>query len=114
MPQGWWTNQEIIESGRKIYLGNEKSNVNCSRCHGENGVPNVRGAPDFRNTQSMKKYSDSHLFWRITEGVPYSSMSPYRGTLSEEQIWKVIAFIGSLGMGGLHYDPETKSWVPAG
>ncbi|MDH5775118.1 MAG: hypothetical protein OEZ57_09425, partial [Nitrospirota bacterium] len=59
-----------------------------------------------------KKYSDSHLFWRISEGVPYSTMGAFKGNLSEDEIWKVIVFVSTLGMDGLQYDPGTQGWVP--
>ena len=113
MPKGWWTNQEIIEEGRNLYLGRTKSNVNCAKCHGKTGKPTKSGARNFRDTDTMKKFSDSHLFWRISEGVPYSTMEAFKGNLSEEEIWKVIVFVSTLGMDGLQYDPGTKTWVPA-
>ena len=113
MPKGWWTNQEIIEEGRNLYLGRTKSNVNCAKCHGKSGKPTKSGARNFRDTDTMKKFSDSHLFWRISEGVPYSTMEGFKGKLSEDEIWKVIVFVSTLGMDGLQYDPGTKTWVPA-
>jgi len=114
MPQGWWNKQEIIEEGRNLYLGDAKSNVNCAKCHGKTGKPVMTSARDFRDSESMQKYSDSHMFWRIAEGVPYSTMGAFKNSLSEEEIWKVIAFVSTLGMDGLQYDPETKGWVPSG
>ena len=114
MPEGWWTDNTIIEEGRQLYLGTRKSGVNCASCHGETGKPSRSGAPDFRNTSSMKNYSDSHLLWRISEGVPLSQMRAYKGLLSEDEMWKVIAFITTLGMDGLQYDPNAKGWVPSG
>ncbi len=114
MPDGWWTDQNIIREGRDLYLGRAKSNVNCAKCHGKTGKPTTTSARDFRNTETMKKYSDSHMLWRISEGVPYSTMGAFKGHLSEDEIWKVIVFVSTLGMDGLQYDPGTKGWVPAG
>jgi mono/diheme cytochrome c family protein len=114
MPKGWWSNQEIIEEGRDLYLGRTKSSVNCAKCHGKIGKPGMTSARDLRNTDTMKKYSDSHLFWRISEGVPYSTMGAFKDKLSEDEIWKVIVFVSTLGMDGLQYDPGTKTWVPDG
>ena len=114
MPEGWWSDQAIIEEGRTLYLGRAKSNVNCAKCHGKTGKPTTTGARDFRNTDNMKKYSDSHMFWRIAEGVPFSAMGAFKGHLSEDEIWKVIVFVSTLGMDGLQYDPDTKDWVPTG
>ncbi|GJL49089.1 c-type cytochrome [Candidatus Nitrospira salsa] len=114
MPEGWWGNDAIIEEGRQLYSGIEKPGVNCARCHGKTGRPVKRGALDFRNTDTMKQYSDSRMLWRIAEGVPYSSMGGFKGNLSEDEIWKIIAFTGTFGLSGLQYDPEKKGWVPIG
>ena len=114
MPEGWWTDQAILKEGRQLYLGTIKPDVNCAKCHGKNGKPIKSGARNFRDTENMKKYSDSHLFWRISEGVPYSTMGPFKTKLSEDEIWKVIVFVSTLGMDGLQYDPDTKGWIPAG
>ena len=113
MPKGWWTDQTIIKEGQELYLGNINPNVNCAKCHGKTGKPTKGSARNFRNADSMKKYSDSHIFWRISEGVPYSAMGAFKDKLSEDEIWKVIVFVSTLGMDGFQYDPEIKDWVPA-
>ena len=114
MPKGWWTDQTIIKEGQELYLGNINPNVNCAKCHGKTGKPTTTGARDFRNTDNMKKYSVSHLFWRISEGVPYSAMGAFKTKLSEDEILKVIVFVSTLGLNGLQYDPDTQAWVPTG
>jgi len=114
MPEGWWTDERVIEEGRQLYLGMKKSDVNCAQCHGETGKPLRTGARDFRDASAMKEYSDSHLLWRISEGVPFSTMGAYKNKLSEDEVWKVIAFVSTLGMNGFQYDAKTKSWVPSG
>lgn len=114
MPDGWWTDRMIIDEGRQFYLGFKKSNVNCAQCHGKSGQPVVTGALNFRDSDKMKGYSDSQLLWRISEGVPYSQMRAYKEKLSEHEIWKVIAFIATMGMDGLHYDAQAQGWVPSG
>lgn len=114
MPQGWWTDQEILKEGREIYLGQKRPDVNCAHCHGKNGKP-VRGsARDFRNVSAMKETTDSYLMWRIAEGVPYSAMGSFKNRLSQKEIWKVIAYLTTLGLDGMQYDPGTKSWVSTG
>ena len=70
------------------------------------------GARDFRDTASMKRFSDSHLLWSIMEGVPGTRMWSFKDKLTEEQIWKVIAFIRTFGLEGLQYDADVKQWVP--
>ena len=114
MPADWWTDSSIIDEGRQLYLGLKKRDVNCAKCHGRNGKPVAGSARDFRDSTSMKKYSDSHLFWRVSEGLPYTRMKGYKGELSEAEIWKVIAFTSTFGLKGLKYDPISKNWVPVG
>ena len=41
-------------------------------------------------------------------------MGAYKNKLSEDEVWKVIAFVSTLGMNGFQYDAKTKSWVPSG
>ena len=111
MPAGWWNDPSVMEEGRAIYYGRVNRDVHCSRCHGVGGAP-VMGARDFTDTASMKRFSDSHLLWSIMEGVPGTRMWSFKDKLSEEQIWKVIAFIRTFGLEGLQYDADVKQWVP--
>ena len=97
MPEGWWTDKSIIEEGRELYLGRKKSLVNCADCHGKDGKPVKGRARNFKDANIRATYSDGHLLWRVSEGVPYTRMGSYKERLSEDEIWKVIAFIGTLG-----------------
>lgn len=112
MPQDWWNDEEIIEEGRLLYVGKKKSIVNCSRCHGKTGQPVKSGARDFRNQDTMKKYSDSYLLWRVSEGVPFTQMRSYKSKLSEQEMWKIIAYLSTFGMSGYGYDAAKGEWVP--
>lgn len=112
MPDRWWNNEAILDEGRQLYHGVTKPGVNCAQCHGKTGEPVRTGALNFRDASAMREYSDSQLLWRISDGVPYSAMGPYKDKLSQDEIWKVIAFVSSLGMDGLRYDSNAKSWVP--
>lgn len=101
MPEGWWTDPQIIEQGRLIFIGEENIDVNCSSCHGKDGKPVKRGARDFRVADRMSLYSDSVWFWRIAEGVPRTKMKAWKAKLPEEDIWKVIAYEHSFSHGGV-------------
>lgn len=111
MPAGWWSDQSILKEGREIYFGRVNRDVKCSKCHGIGGKP-VMGARDFSDTESMKRFSDSHMFWSVTEGVPGTRMPSFQNKLSEKQRWKVIAFIRTFGLEGMRYDVNLKQWVP--
>lgn len=75
--------------------------VNCEPCHGPTGKgdgpsgvvldPRPRDLSTFQHT-----VSDDFLFWRVNTGKPGTSMAPWKGILTEEQIWQAIAFIRTL------------------
>ncbi len=117
MPEGWWTDADIIEEGRLIFRGEENIDVNCASCHGKDGKPVKRGARDFRVGARMSLYSDSYWFWRISEGVPKTKMKPWKEKLSEEDRWKVMAYEHTFsheGQPALHDDyQEAPPVAPA-
>ncbi len=109
MPKGWWTDPKIIKEGEEIYMGRkygenvpEDKRVFCFACHGEGGVPNpaVEGVRDLRATDRVNRMSDSYWFWRISEGVPDTLMIAWKGRVTEEDIWKVMAYEHQFSHGG--------------
>ena len=114
MPEGYWNNPEILEEGKAIFTGVQNIDVNCASCHGKNGKPVKAGARDFRRTEQMELYSDSVWFWRVNEGVKGTKMKPWKSKLSEDEIWKVIAYEATFGLKGKEYDVAAKKWVAAG
>lgn len=114
MPAGYWSDPDIIEQGRQIFIGAENIDVNCASCHGKDGKPKKAGARDFRRTEQMKLYSDSIWFWRVSEGVKGTKMKPWKSKLSEDDRWKVIAYERTFGLKGMEYDVMKAAWVPVG
>ena len=114
MPAGYWSDPDIIEEGRQIFIGAENIDVNCASCHGKDGKPKKAGARDFRRTDQMKLYSDSIWFWRVSEGVKGTKMKPWKSKLSEDDRWKVIAYERTFGLKGMEYDVMKAAWVPVG
>lgn len=57
-------------------------------CHGSGGIGG--GAPMLRG-----KSDPAYLFKTISNGIPGTSMLSFKSELSEEQIWKLVAFIMS-------------------
>ena len=114
MPEGYWNNPEILEEGKAIFTGAQNIDVNCASCHGKNGKPVKAGARDFRKTEHMKLYSDAVWFWRVNEGVKGTKMKAWKSKLSEDEIWKVIAYEATFGLKGQEYDVVKKQWVPQG
>jgi hypothetical protein len=114
MPDGYWNNPEILKEGEAIFTGQQNIDVNCASCHGKNGKPVKAGARDFRRTEQMELYSDSVWFWRVNEGVKGTKMKAWKSKLSEDAIWKVIAYEATFGLPGKEYDVAAKKWVAAG
>jgi mono/diheme cytochrome c family protein len=88
-----------VAAGQTVYT------TNCASCHGESGQGDgPAGAaldPKPSNLiETARGSTDDYLYWRIAEGGPMepfkSSMPAWKGILSEEQIWQVIAYIRSL------------------
>ena len=75
--------------------------VNCEPCHGTQGHgdgpagqvldPKPKNLPELAAT-----VGDDYLFWRINTGKSGTSMAPWAGILTEEQIWQAVAFIRTL------------------
>lgn len=81
--------------------GSQVFKTNCEPCHGPQGHgdgpagaaldPKPKNLPELSAT-----VGDDYLFWRISTGKPGTSMIGWKGTLTDEQIWQVIAFIRTL------------------
>jgi len=94
------TTDESLARGADIYK------INCVSCHGETGAGdgaagaalNPLPAPISHTTQML---ADNLVFYRISEGgVPFqTSMPAWKGVMTEEQIWDVIAYVRALGEG---------------
>ena len=73
----------------------------CEPCHGPQGHGDgPAGAaldPAPKNLAELQaQVGDDYLFWRINTGKDGTSMVPWNGILTEEQIWQVVAFIRTL------------------
>jgi mono/diheme cytochrome c family protein len=84
-------------SGREIYVNT------CIRCHGIDGrgamgikfVP----APADLTSPVVQNRLDGTLFKRIHEGKPNTAMGAWKYALSDEEIWDVLAYVRTLGVG---------------
>jgi mono/diheme cytochrome c family protein len=88
-----------IASGQQVFTDN------CASCHGDKGLGDgPAGAsldPHPANLQTAAKdASDAYLFWIVNEGGAAAgrsaSMASYKGILSEDEIWDVLAYIKTL------------------
>ena len=73
----------------------------CAGCHGEASKPSRWGttgfyprAPQFDSEPPLKP--DWQMFWIVKHGVRYSGMGAWQDLASDDDIWKVVTFLGHL------------------
>jgi mono/diheme cytochrome c family protein len=75
---------------------------NCLKCHGERGLGDGEAAGDLTPSPALLAYLvqqpiavDQYLLWSISEGGKDfgTAMPAWKDTLSEDQIWKIIAYL---------------------
>ena len=81
--------------------GAEVFKVNCESCHGPQGHGDGPAGqvldPKPKNLPELAaQVGDDYLFWRISTGKPGTSMAPWTGILTDEQIWQAVTFIRTL------------------
>jgi cytochrome c(L) len=92
-------NAAAIEEGRHLY-----HQLACPACHGDNAEGAV--GPSLNDDQWRYIPTDQTLFDTISNGRQGTLMPPWKGTLTAEQIWKLIAYIRSIYRG----DPKNVVW----
>jgi mono/diheme cytochrome c family protein len=75
--------------------------TNCDACHGPQGHGDGPASaaldPAPKNLPELAKIvGDDYFFWRISTGKDGTSMVAWKGVLTDEQIWKTVAFISTL------------------
>ncbi len=76
---------KFIAEGEKLFA----PSCGNAYCHGTSGVGG--GAPRLRG----KGLEAAYLFKTISNGIPGTAMLSFKSELSEEQIWKLVAFVMS-------------------
>lgn len=78
---------------------------NCAACHGPTGLGDGPAAarlnpapPDIAASAKMPMATDGYLYWTISDGgAPLgTAMPPFKNTLTEDQIWKIITYLREL------------------
>jgi mono/diheme cytochrome c family protein len=75
--------------------------VNCESCHGPqghgDGPAGVALDPAPKNLPEIAaQVGDDYLYWRVNTGKPGTSMVAWKGILTDEQIWQVVAHLRTL------------------
>lgn len=90
---------------KAIHEGSVLFRQNCVGCHGPRG----RGGrgPDLTGTRWLHGSRDEDLFRVLRDGVRGTTMKEVSVLMSDDKVWKIIAFVRSLARTAL--DPE---WQP--
>ncbi|QPJ61063.1 MAG: cytochrome c [Candidatus Nitronauta litoralis] len=93
------TSPAAVRDGKELYHKTSKP-FTCETCHGVKGDglgdPDFESNPPARNftcKATMEPLSDGQLFWVIKRGSPTTSMPGFGGNLSDDDIWKLVAYL---------------------
>ncbi len=82
-------NPQAIQAGRQLYL-----QMNCAGCHAYNGKGNM--GPDLTDTYWRYGGLPVQIYNTIHDGRP-QGMPAWKRALPPDEIWKLVAYIQSLG-----------------
>lgn len=86
--------QQPPASGRGGGRGNAAASLfatSCAPCHGTD-LAGGR-APTLFSERLLASNDDDSLVAKIRDGVPNTAMVPFKGTLDEQQIWQLVAYV---------------------
>lgn len=94
---------DIVEKGKALYEGKG----GCVNCHGRSGMGDGPAAEaldpsprNFHHHGFWRHRTEGEIFWVIKHGSPGTSMIGFNGTLSDEEIWTVIRYLGTFNEDG--------------
>ena len=90
---------DAIAQGKRLW-----AETGCYACHGKEAGGAV--GPDLTDDQWVYRPTDATIFKAIAKGRKGTTMVGWSSSLTDEQIWKVIAYIRSLYKG----DPDKIIW----
>jgi mono/diheme cytochrome c family protein len=84
-----WDHEEAINAGKVLY------NQSCAVCHGADGTGVLPSAPDLTTSEWQEELRSNSVkaFCITAEGQ--GSMPGWKETLTTEQMWEVLTYIGS-------------------
>ena len=95
----WWLcrpptpimpNPQAIEQGKQLYI-----QMNCAGCHAYNGKGNM--GPDLTDSEWRYGGLPVQIYQSIFDGRPQGELPSWGAALPPAEIWKLVAYIQSLG-----------------
>ena len=90
-----------IMAGRQLFTG-----MNCAGCHSAYAGGGM--GPSLRDSLWIYGSADVQIFSTIAEGRPYG-MPAWAGRLTDDQIWRLVAYIKTLSTADEPVKPPTPS-----
>ena len=84
-----------VKAGARLYA------ANCAVCHGGPGVARaawtggMTPAPPYL-LDAGRQFTRNELYWIVRHGVKMTGMPAWEQTLSQQDVWRVVAFLGAL------------------
>lgn len=88
-------NKVALREGRQLFVW-----YNCAGCHGGHGGGGM--GPSLRDEMWIYGSSDAHIFDSVSAGRAHG-MPAWGYQLPEQQIWKIVSYIDSMGT---EYEPS--------
>jgi len=92
------SNESITEYADLILAGKILFSQRCLPCHGASGIGqgpyarHVNQHPANLNDRISNFPGVDYNFWRVMEGVPGTAMPPWKLSLTEDAVWKIISY----------------------
>jgi cytochrome c oxidase cbb3-type subunit III len=83
-------NQQAIQEGEATY------NQTCTACHGRDGSAGEMAPAVAAPSRRYNRATDAAVFDAIKTGIPQTQMPSFATKFSDDQIWKVVAYIHGL------------------
>lgn len=94
--------EQFLADGKKMFEGELNEDINCSVCHGKDGVPLMSDAADLRKkghvsknyNKPLSEMTDAEWFFSVWNGVEDTAMPPWGDMdITRYQTWVVITYI---------------------
>ena len=106
----WNKDPEMLALGKRTYEGDLYAGLNCSVCHGKDGIPIMQGARDLRDPnaeskregregQKLKDWTDADWFESIAKGLPHTPMMAWLEFYPPRAIWLSVIYAQQFSKG---------------